>query len=118
MARHGSRVSATTVMNSLRTAGALCAEEDAALAEDLFANGVTPPGEIESEQVLVEADGTWVSLQGVAEGEPDRVEIKALVAYGSKEKAGKKTRAHGLRPPRLRRVARRVLGPGHRRHRH
>ncbi|MFR2951079.1 MAG: UPF0236 family transposase-like protein [Collinsella intestinalis] len=81
-----------TVMNSLRTAGALCAEEDAALAEDLFANGVTPPGEIESEQVLVEADGTWVSLQGVAEGEPDRVEIKALVAYGSKEKAGKKTR--------------------------
>ena len=53
MARHGSRVSATTVMNSLRTAGALCAEEDAALAEDLFANGVTPPGEIESEQVLV-----------------------------------------------------------------
>ena len=92
MARHGSRVSATTVMNSLRTAGALCAEEDAALAEDLFANGVTPPGEIESEQVLVEADGTWVSLQGVAEGEPDRVEIKALVAYGSKEKAGKKTR--------------------------
>lgn len=56
MARHGSRVSATTVMNSLRTAGALCAEEDAALEEDLLANGVTSPGEIESGQVLVEAD--------------------------------------------------------------
>ena len=92
MARHGSRVSATTVMNSLRVAGALCAEEDAALAEDLFVNGVMPPGEVESAQVLVEADGTWVSLQGTAEGEPDRVEIKALVAYGSKEEAGKKTR--------------------------
>ena len=92
LARRGSSVSATAVMACLRSAGALCAEEDAALAEDLFANGVTPPGEIESEQVLVEADGTWVSLQGVAGGEPDRVEIKALVAYGSKEKAGKKTR--------------------------
>ncbi len=92
MARRGSRVSATTVMNSLRVAGALCAEEDAGLAEDLFVNGVTPPGEVVSEQVLVEADGTWVSLQGVADGEPDRIEIKALVAYGSKEEVGKKVR--------------------------
>lgn len=92
MARHGSRVSATTVMNSVRAAGALCAEEDAELAEDLFANGVTPPGEVEAEQVLVEADGTWVSLQHVPEGEPGRVEIKALVAYGAKEEVGKKTR--------------------------
>ena len=92
MARRGSRVSATTVMNSLRVAGALCAEEDAELAEDLFANGVAPQGEVISEQVLVEADGTWVSLQGAAGGGPDRVEIKALVAYGSKEEVGKKTR--------------------------
>ena len=92
MARHGSRVSATTVMNSVRVAGALCAEEDAGLAEELFVNGVTPPGEIASEQVLVEADGTWVSLQGASDGGPGRVEIKALVAYGSKEEAGKKTR--------------------------
>ena len=92
MARRGSRVSATTVMNSLRVAGALCAEEDAGLAEDLFVNGVTPPGEVVSEQVLVEADGTWVSLQGLADGEPDRIEIKALVAYGSKEEVGKKVR--------------------------
>ena len=92
LARNGSRVSATTVMNSIRQVGALCAEEDAALAEDLFVNGVLPPGEVESSQVLVEADGTWVSLQGIAEGEPGRVEIKALVAYGSKEEVGKKTR--------------------------
>lgn len=92
MARHGSRVSATTVMNSVRVAGALCAEEDAGLAEDLFVNGVTPPGEAASDQVLVEADGTWVSLQGAGGGEPGRVEIKALVAYGSKEEAGRKVR--------------------------
>lgn len=92
MARHGSRVSATTVMNSVRVAGALCAEEDAALAEDLFVNGVTPPGEVASEQVLVEADGTWVSLQAAADGGPGRVEIKALVAYGEKVVEGKKAR--------------------------
>ena len=92
LARNGSRVSATTVMNSLRQAGALCAEEDAALAEGMYVNGVMPPGEVESAQLLVEADGTWIRLQGAGDGEPGRVEIKALVAYGSKEGAGKKVR--------------------------
>ena len=95
LARNGSRVSATTVMNSVRQAGALCAEEDVALAHDMFVNGVMPDGEVESEQVLVEADGTWVRLQGVREGEPERVEIKALVAYGEKVEEGKKTRRVG-----------------------
>lgn len=92
LARNGSRVSATTVMNAVRQAGALCAEEDASLAEDMFVNGVVPDGEVESEQVLVEADGTWIRLQGAGEGEPGRVEIKALVAYGFKEDVGGKTR--------------------------
>lgn len=92
LARSGSRVSPTTVMNAIRQAGALCAEEDALLAEDMFVNGVVPEGEVESEQVLVEADGTWIRLQGVKEGEPERVEIKALVAYGSKAAEGKKVR--------------------------
>lgn len=92
MARHGSQVSKTTVQNTLRQAGALCAEEDARLAEDLFVNGVIPPGEIASKQVLVEADGTWINLQGVDKGNPSRVEIKALAAYDAKEKAGNKTK--------------------------
>lgn len=92
LARHGSRVSATTVMNAVRRAGELCAEDDALLAEDLFVNGVAPGGEVRSAQVLVETDGTWIRLQGAAEGEPKRVEIKTLVAYGSKERVGKKTR--------------------------
>ncbi len=92
LARNGSRVSATTVVNSIRQAGALCAEEDVELAEDMFVNGVVPEGEVESEQVLVEADGTWIRLQDAKEGEPERVEIKALVAYGSKEESGKKIR--------------------------
>ena len=73
LARNGSRVSPTTVMNAIRQAGALCAEEDAALAEDMFVNGVVPDGEVESEQVLVEADGTWIRLQNVKKGEPERV---------------------------------------------
>ena len=95
LARNGSRVSATTVMNSLRRAGALCAEDDAALAEGLFAHGVLPGGEAESAELLVEADGTWIRLQGAAEGEPERVEVKALVAYAGKEARGGKTRRVG-----------------------
>ena len=79
-------------MNAVRQAGALCAEEDVALAEDMFVNGVVPDGEVESEQVLVEADGTWIRLQNVKEGEPERVEIKALAAYGGKVEEGKKVR--------------------------
>ena len=92
LARHGSRVSATTVMNAVRQAGALCAEDDAALAEDLFVNGVVPDAEVESAQLLVEADGTWIRLQNAPEGGPERVEVKALVAYGSKADDGGKTR--------------------------
>lgn len=92
LARNGSRVSATTVMNAVRRTGEMCAEEDAALAEDLFANGVVPEAEVESAQLLVEADGTWIRLQNAPEGGPDRVEAKALVAYGSKERDGGRTR--------------------------
>ena len=82
-------------MLTARQAGALCAEEDIALAEDMFVNGVVPDGEVESEQVLVEADGTWVRLQNVKEGEPGRVEIKALVAYGGKAEERGKVRRVG-----------------------
>jgi len=91
LARNGSRVSATTVMNAVRRAGELCAEEDAALAEELFANGVVPRADVDSPQLLVEADGTWIRLQNAGEG-PKRVEVKALVAYGSKAKEGGRTR--------------------------
>lgn len=92
LARNGSRVSATTVMNAVRRAGEMCADDDAALAEDLFAKGVVPDAEVESAQLLVEADGTWIRLQNAPEGGPERVEVKALVAYGSKEADGGRTR--------------------------
>ena len=45
--------------------------------------------------MLVEADGTWIRLQGARAGEPERVEVKALVAYGSKAEEGKKVRRVG-----------------------
>lgn len=92
LARNGSRMSAAAVMNAVRRTGEMCAENDAALAEELFSNGVIPDAEVESAQLLVEADGTWTRLQGAREGEPGRVEIKALVAYGSKEAGGGRTR--------------------------
>ncbi len=90
LARRGSHVSATAVMGCLREAGALCAEEDEAAAEALYSDGVVPAAEREREALLVEADGTFFSLQRPAEGEPRRVELKAMVAYEGKEPRGRK----------------------------
>lgn len=86
----GSHVSATTVMRTMRQAGALCEADDERAARDLFDLGLKPSGGIESEEICVEADGTWVRLQGACEGEPGRVEIKALVAYSGKAGKGRK----------------------------
>lgn len=76
----GSRVSAKTVMAAVHAAGERCAEEDARAARDLFDRGIKPGGRTAAEQVRVEADGTWVALQGAAPGEPSKVEIKAVAA--------------------------------------
>ena len=90
LARRGSSVSATAVMACLRSAGALCAEEDEAAADALYSDGVVPAAERAREALLVEADGTFLSLQRPAEGEPRRVELKAMVAYEGKERRGRK----------------------------
>lgn len=87
----GSRASAATVMSMPHGVGAPCAEEDARAAEDPFSNGVLPDAETEVAEVCLEADGTWFRLQRVPEGEPGRVEVKALVAYRGKEAHGAKT---------------------------
>ena len=87
----GSRASAATVMSMPRGVGSLCAEGDARAAEDLFSNGVLPDAGTEAAEVCLEADGTWLRLQRVPEGEPGRVEVKALVAYRGKEARGAKT---------------------------
>ena len=63
LARHGSRVRATTVMRCMREAGALCAEEDRSAAESLYGAGVVPEAELSAEEICMESDGTWFSLQ-------------------------------------------------------
>ena len=83
----GSRVSASAVMLALRSAGSLCAEEDAALARSLYGDGVLPGGSEGAEELCLEADGTWFSVQKPAPGQPRRLEVKAVVAYAGKESA-------------------------------
>lgn len=90
LARHGSRVRATTAMRCMREAGALCAEEDRSAAESLYGAGVVPEAELSAEEICMEADGTWLSLQRRGEGGPRRAEVKAVCAYRGKEARGKK----------------------------
>lgn len=95
LARHGSSVSPTAVMGCLREAGALCAGEDGAAAESLYRDGVVPEAAGEAAELCMEADGTWFRAQGLPEGSPARLEVKALVAYEGKELRGGKVRRRG-----------------------
>ena len=76
----GSAVSATTVMNSVRSAGAAIAAIERRRARDLFRDGVAPGAGSAAEEVLVEADGTWVRMR-----DGSMSEVKAMVAYAGKE---------------------------------
>ena len=77
----GSRVSATTVMRSVRRAGESIARAEREAARALFSDGVAPEADTEAAHVLVEADGTYVTVRG---GGP-KAEVKAMVAYAGKE---------------------------------
>ena len=76
----GSSVSATTVMGSVRSAGEAIAGIERARARDLFRDGVAPGADSAAEEVLVEADGTWVRMR-----DGSMAEVKAVVAYAGKE---------------------------------
>ena len=76
----GSSVSATTVMDSVRSAGEAIAGIERARARDLFRDGVAPGADSAAEEVLVEADGTWVRMRSGS-----MAEVKAVVAYAGKE---------------------------------
>ncbi len=91
LARHGSRVDASTVMNALRAAGDACEEEDVAAAESLYGDGIVPDATSSPEEISIEADGTWFSVQRPEEGAPRRFEVKAMCAYAGKEERGGKT---------------------------
>lgn len=76
----GSAVSATTVMESVRGAGEAVARIERRRARDLFRDGVAPGADSAAEEVLVEADGTWVRMR-----DGTMSEVKAVVAYAGKE---------------------------------
>ncbi|MEE0475526.1 MAG: UPF0236 family protein, partial [Collinsella stercoris] len=76
----GSPVSATTVMDSVRSAGEAVARIERRRARDLFRDGVAPGADSAAGEVLVEADGTWVRMRGGS-----MAEVKAVVAYAGKE---------------------------------
>lgn len=76
----GSPVSATTVMDSVRSAGEAIAGIERARARDLFRDGVAPRADSAAEEVRVEADGTWVRMR-----DGSMAEVKAVVAYAGKE---------------------------------
>lgn len=63
-------MSAMSVKNALLKAGSLAAEEDAAAAESLYGDGVLPGGEDVAEELCLEADGTWFSVQKPKPGQP------------------------------------------------
>lgn len=88
----GSKVSASTVMSIMREFGNLCEQDDEGRASSLYDLGVVPDGEVESEEICVEADGVWIPLQGQSEDAPKRVEIKGLVAYSGKTEKGRKVK--------------------------
>ena len=92
----GSAVSAMTVKNALLKTGSLAAEEDAAAAESLYGDGVLPGGEEVADELCLEADGTWFSVQKPKPGQPRRLEVKAVVAYAGKEERGGKVRRVGV----------------------
>lgn len=92
----GSSVSTVSVKGALLRAGSLAAEEDAAAAESLYADGVLPGGSEVAEELCLEADGTWFSVQKPAPGEPRRLEVKAVVTYAGKEERGGKVRRVGV----------------------
>ena len=81
----GSAVSATTAMNSLRRAGEAVAGLERSAARDLYEDGVPPEADSSAEEVLVEADGTYVRMR-----DGSTAEVKAVVAYAGKGRRGGK----------------------------
>lgn len=79
----GSRVSDTTVMRSVRRAGEAIAGLEREAARSLFSDGVAPEADGVAAHVLVEADGTYVTVRG----RDSKVEVKAMVAYAGKEES-------------------------------
>ncbi len=88
----GSVVSANTVMRAIHQVGEDCKAEDAKLAHSLYVEGVLPESKVEAEEIFVEADGTYVSLQN-----GKKAEVKAMVAYSGKTEGDRLERIDACR---------------------
>ena len=78
-ARGGSTVSASSVMRLMHQVGHDCKAQDITDAQSLYCDGVLPDNTTCTNELFVEADGTYVPLQN-----GKKAEIKALVAYSGK----------------------------------
>lgn len=96
MSRHGSDIDSRSVMNVIHRTGDICAKDDAQSALALYKDGLIPDAEIKTEDICMEADGTYFSVQKPKEGEPKRVEVKAMCAYSGKSIEGKKVRRNNV----------------------
>lgn len=82
----GSRVSAQTVMRSVRACGEEVAAREREAARALFEDGERPTSEmLPAPELLVEADGTYVRMR-----DGSTAEVKAVVAYAGKDGRGRK----------------------------
>ena len=88
----GSIVSANTVMRAIHRVGEDCKIEDEKLAYSLYVEGLLPESKNESEEIFLESDGTYVSLQ-----DGRKVEVKAMVAYAGKTEGNRKERVDACR---------------------
>lgn len=85
-----SAVSPTAVMGAVRSAGERVAGEDRRRAEALYRDGVAPGGAEPADELLVEADGTYVRMR-----DGSTAEVKAVVAYAGKRTRGKRVERVG-----------------------
>ena len=88
----GSIVSANTVMRAIHRVGEDCKIEDEKLAYSLYVEGLLPESKNESEEIFLESDGTYVSLQ-----DGRKAEVKAMVAYAGKTEGNRKERVDACR---------------------
>lgn len=85
-----SAVSPTAVMGAVRSAGERVAEADRRRARALYRDGVAPGGSEHADELLVEADGTYVRMR-----DGSTAEVKAVVAYAGKRARGKRVERVG-----------------------
>ena len=82
-----SHMSAKTAQKNLCEQAQKLAEEQRAAARRLFNTGDMPPAPLSSEELYVEADGTYIRMR-----DGSTKEVKASVAYSAKQREGKRTK--------------------------